>query len=310
MKNKFSKVLAIVIALVFCLGALAACGNSGSASSDGAADTQAAETEAATEAESTEAEPAETEAADSLSGEIIVYAAASMTESLDEAIAIFNEEHPDVTVTTNYGSSGDLVTQIIEGGECDVFISAANKQMNQIDPEADAEVNPDGNDFIVPGTKVSLLENKCVLAVPDDNPAGLASFEDLATAFDDPAFIFAMGGESVPVGAYTQSILAYLGLDEGALSGQITYGEDVKGVTSVVKEGTAQAGVIYATDAFSAELTVVDEATEEMTAGRVLYPAAQITTGTNPDAGAAFLEFIQGDDASACFEAVGFTVVE
>lgn len=301
--------ITLFISLVFCVGALSACGGSGGAAASEAATESV--TEAATEAPTEAATEAVTEAAaeDTLSGELVVYAAASMTESLGEAIEIFKTLHPNVEVTANYGSSGDLVKQIIEGGVCDVFISAANKQMNQIDATKDAEANPDGNDLVVQGTRVALLENKCVLAVPDDNPASLASFDDLAAAFEDPGFIFAMGGESVPVGAYTQKILASLGLDEAALEGQITYGEDVKGVTSVVKEGSAQAGVIYATDAFSAALTTVDEATEEMTGGKVEYPAALINTGANPDAGAAFLEFIQGPEASACFEAVGFTTL-
>ena len=241
------KIIALLLSALLCVGLLAACGSNaadepaGSAAGSGAAVAPAA---------------------DDLSGEINVFAAASLTESMDQIIAKFTEAHPNVTITPNYGSSGTLVDQIKEGAACDIFISAASKQMNQIDVTADAEVNTDGSDFVVQGTRLDLLENKCVLAVPEGNPANINSFDDLKAAFDQADFLFAMGGESVPVGNYTKSILAFLGLDEAALASQITYGEDVKGVTSAVKEGTAQAGVIYATDAFSAGTDAVDAASD------------------------------------------------
>lgn len=245
----------------------------------------------------------------SLKGEVVVFAAASLTESLDEVIAEFNEEYPDITVTANYGSSGTLADQIKENVACDIFISAAKKQMDQIDIEADPAVNTDGSDFVVKGTRVDLLENKCVLAVPEGNPANIKSFDDLKAAFDKDGFLFAMGSESVPVGAYTQKIFAFLGLDETALAaaGKITYGEDVKGVTSAVSEATAQAGVIYGSDAYSAGLDAVATATEEMTGGKVIYPAAILKTGANYDVAEVFFDFIQSKKAMAQFAAVGFT---
>ncbi len=249
---------------------------------------------------------------DDLSGEIVVYAAASLTESMDELIQEFQKLHPGVTVTPNYGSSGTLADQIKEGAPCDVFVSAAKKQMNQIDITADPEVNKDGSDFVVEGTRLDLLENQCVLAVPEGNPANLSSFDDLKAAFEKDGFIFAMGGESVPVGAYTQKIFEYLGLDEEALAnaGKITYGEDVKGVTSAVKEGAAQAGVIYGSDAFSAGLQSVATATEEMTGGKVIYPAALIKTGKNPEASIVFLDFLTSQVAGEIFESVGFKALQ
>ena len=291
------KIIALLLSALLCVGLLAACGSNaadepaGSAAGSGAAVAPAA---------------------DDLSGEINVFAAASLTESMDQIIAKFTEAHPNVTITPNYGSSGTLVDQIKEGAACDIFISAASKQMNQIDVTADAEVNTDGSDFVVQGTRLDLLENKCVLAVPEGNPANINSFDDLKAAFDQPDFLFAMGGESVPVGAYTQKIFAFLGLDEAALAaaGKITYGEDVKGVTSAVSEATAKAGVIYGSDAYSAGLTAVATATEEMTGGKVIYPAAQISTGTNPELAAAFLEYLQGAEAGAIFESVGFSTLK
>lgn len=247
---------------------------------------------------------------DTISGELNIYAAASMTESLDEVISLFTALHPNVTVNVNYQSSGDLVKAIVAGGVCDIFISAGAKQMNQIDIEADPEINTDGNDFVVPGTRFKMLQNKCVLVVPDDNPAGLTSFNDLKTAFDGEEFIVAKGGAEVPVGEYTTAIFEYLGIDETAVESKINYCENVKAVQSAVKEGATQAGVVYATDAYSAGLTVIDTATDEMTGKTVIYPAAQISTGENPEAAAAFMEFMVGPEASACFEAVGFTVLK
>lgn len=291
------KIIALLLSALLCVGLLAACGSNSSNEPAGS---------------SAGSGGASAPVADNLSGEINVYAAASLTESLDQIIAKFTEAHPNVTITPNYGSSGTLVDQIKEGAACDIFISAASKQMNQIDVTADAEVNTDGSDFVVQGTRLDLLENKCVLAVPEGNPAGINSFDDLKAAFDQPDFLFAMGGESVPVGAYTQKIFAFLGLDEAALAaaGKITYGEDVKGVTSAVSEATAKAGVIYGSDAYSAGLTAVDTATEEMTGGKVIYPAAQISTGTNPELAAAFLEYLQGAEAGAIFESVGFATLK
>lgn len=245
---------------------------------------------------------------ETIEGAIVVFAAASLTESMNQIIAEFNKEYPGITITANYGSSGTLKDQIVEGAECDIFISAAKKQMNMIDITADPEVNKDGNDFVVEGTRLDLLENQCVLAVPEGNPANINSFDDLTAAFETEGFLFAMGGESVPVGAYTQKIFDYLGLDEAALAqaGKITYGEDVKGVTSAVEEATAKAGVIYGSDAYSAGLTAVDTATEEMTGGKVIYPAALIKTGKNAEIAKIFFEYLKSDTASAIFESVGF----
>ena len=182
--------------------------------------------------------------------------------------------------------------------------------MNQIDITADAEINTDGSDFVVPGTRFKMLQNKCVLVVPDDNPAGLTSFADLKAAFDGPEFLFAKGGADVPVGEYTTAIFEYLGIDEAAVESKINYCENVKAVQAAVKEATNQAGVVYATDAYSAGLQVIDTATDEMTGKTVIYPAAQITTGENPDAAAAFMEFMMTPEATACFEEVGFTVLK
>ena len=155
-----------------------------------------------------------------------VFAAASMTETLTEIQEMYKDVAPNVTLVFNFDSSGTLKTQIQEGADCDLFISAAQKQMNQLDKDADPEVNTEGLDYVLEGTKVNLLENKVVLAVPDGNPKDIESFEDLGT---DKLSLLALGNEDVPVGQYSTEILTNLGiLDSLEAEGKITYGSNVK----------------------------------------------------------------------------------
>ena len=296
------KILALLLALVMVF-ALAACGS-------GTTTTAPAATEAPAAAEEPAAEPAEEPAVEPVEEvKLVVFAAASLTESLTAIQKTYEAAHPGVKLIYSFGSSGDLMKQIKQGAECDLFISAGQKQMNQIDINASADVNTDGSDFVVDGTRINLLENKVVLVVPDGNPKDIQSFDQLAELLKSKDLLMAMGGEGVPVGGYTQKILAFYDLDEEDLanSGCITYGADVKEVTTAVKEGNVDCGVIYASDAFSANLTVIEAATEEMTAGRIIYPAALIKSGTNADAAAEFLAYLQTDEAMAEFEAVLFS---
>ena len=280
MKKLFSLVLALSMAL-----ALTAC--SGSADTDSTTD----------DTTETTAEPVE----------LHVFAAASMQEALDQVIEAYKAVAPEVAVVATYDSSGTLKTQIQEGADCDVFISAAPKQMNQLDAEG-GEENTEGLDLVNSATRLDLLENKVTLAVPEGNPKGIESFDQLAELLASGDVFLAMGNSDVPVGQYTQKIFTYYGLNEETLasSGVLTYGSNVKEVTTQVSEGTVDCGVIYATDAFSAGLTVVDEATAEM-CGQVIYPAAVMKNSANPDAAKAFLDFLSTDEAMACFEAVGFS---
>lgn len=243
-----------------------------------------------------------------LTGEITVFAAASMTETLTELGTRFEKAHPDVKVTFNFASSGKLMDQILAGADCDIFISAAPKQMNNLDVSQDGEKNPDKNDYVDGTTRINLLENKVALAVPDGNPKGVNSFDELTKGLQDGSLLLAMGGEGVPVGQYTQKIFAHYGLNETDLAGAgvLTYGEDVKAVTTQVSEKLVDCGIIYQTDACSAKLTVVDTATEEM-CGRVIYPAAVLKNAGNPEAAKAFLAFLQTVEAGEVFQAVGFT---
>ena len=296
------KVLALLLTLCMVF-ALAACG--GSSTSAPAATEAPAETdaEAPVEDAASAEEPVE-------EVELIVFAAASMTETLNEIKGLYETANPGVTLTYNFDSSGTLKTQIQEGADCDVFISAGQKQMNQLDITADPEVNTEGLDFVLEGSRINLLENKVTLVVPDGNPKGIESFDSLAEALKAGDILLCMGNSDVPVGQYTQKILAYYELNEEELAaaGEITYGTNVKEVTTQVAEASVDCGVVYCTDAFSAGLTVVDSATAEM-CGQVIYPAAVLNVSGNPDAAQAFLDYLTGDEAMAVFEAVGFAPV-
>lgn len=242
--------------------------------------------------------------------DLVVFAAASMTETLTQIKAAYETEHPDVNITYNFDSSGTLKTQIQEGAECDLFISAGQKQMNQLDIAADPAVNKDGLDFVAEGSRIDLLENKVTLVVPAGSEKGIESFEQLAEKLKAGDVLLAMGNSDVPVGQYTQKILAFYGLDEDALAkaGCLTYGTNVKEVTTQVAEGSVDAGVIYCTDAFSAGLTVVDAATKDM-CGQVIYPAAVLKTAEHAEAAQAFLDYLQTEEAMKVFESVGFSPV-
>ena len=239
---------------------------------------------------------------------LTVFAAASMTETMNEIAKAYQQEHPDIEIVYNFDSSGTLKQQIQNGAACDLFISAAQKQMDQLDASKDERANPEKLDFVLQGTRVDLLENKVVLATPEGNPKQITSFDDMAKKLNDGSIRLVMGNSDVPVGQYTQKILAHYGLDEQAVAeqGRITYGSNVKEVTTQVKEGSADCGVIYGTDAYSAGLKPVDEATKDM-CGQVVYPAAVLKASADPEAAKAFLQYLRSDKAMAVFESVGFS---
>ena len=240
--------------------------------------------------------------------ELVVFAAASMTETLTKIAEQYKEVAPDVTLVYNFDSSGTLKTQIQEGAACDVFISAAPKQMNQLDVASEA--NTEGLDFVLQGTRINLLENKVALAVPQGNPAQITSYDQLAEKLKEGGILLAMGNSDVPVGQYTQKILAYYGLSEEELAqkGVITYGSNVKEVTTQVSEAAVDCGIIYGTDAFSAGLEVVDTASAEM-CGQVIYPCAVLNITEHEEEARAFVEYLTTPEAGAVFTAVGFSPI-
>ena len=147
---------------------------------------------------------------------LTVFAAASLQETLTEIGANFEAQHEGVKVVFNFDSSGTLKTQIQEGAVCDVFISAGQKQMNQLDITASPEVNTEGLDFVQEGSRFDILENKVTLCVPEGNPKAVENFEEMAAALQDGTLFMAIGNSDVPVGQYTQKIFAYFGLDEAS----------------------------------------------------------------------------------------------
>ena len=287
------KYLSLLLALCLTLS-LTACGSKTDSTVDAADDSQ---TQDNAPAEAPAGEPVE----------LIVFAAASMTETMNQLKEMYEQNNPNVTVTYNFDSSGKLLTQIKEGADCDLFISAAPTQMNAMDGSliGDTEENPDGLDRIVTGSRIDLLENKVTLAVPEGNPKGIESFDQLAELLKGGDVMLAIGNSDVPVGQYTRKIFSYYGIDETAVADKLTYGNNVKEVTSQVSEAAADCGIIYATDAFSAGLTVVGSATAEM-CGQVIYPAA-VLKGDKEDAARAFLAYLQTDAAMTVFESVGFS---
>ena len=276
MKKFISLLLALVMAL-----SLVACGNNNAATDDQT--------------------PAETV-------EPTVFAATSLTESLTAIGDKYMAENENVKISFNFDSSGKLYTQITEGAPCDPFISAAPKQMNQLDGtlKDDAEKNPDGLDMLVEGSRIDLLENKVVLAVAEGSDKGIDSFDRLAELLKSGDVMLAIGNEDVPVGQYTKKIFTYYEIDEAAIAEKLTYGSNVKEVTTAVSEGAVDCGIIYASDAYSAGLTVAAEATADM-CGQVIYPAAVLNNSAQQEAAAAFLAYLQTAEASAEFEKVLFT---
>ena len=250
-------------------------------------------------------------AAEKVSGELYVSAAASMTESLDKVIAAFEKQNPDCKVTATYDSSGTLETQILQGASCDVFISAAQKQMDELDGSSDKCL---GENYVLNGSRIDLLENTAVLVASEDNAGEITSWDDfvskLESAQSSDDLIFCMGNSDVPVGAYTSKILENLGVSEADLvsKGIVTYGSNVKEVTSQVQNGAADCGIIYSTDAYSAGMKAVATADSEL-AGKIIYPAAVMQNAENQEAAQAFVDFLQTDEAMKEFTAVGLKAV-
>lgn len=234
--------------------------------------------------------------------ELNVFAAASLQEILEAITEEYTSQNPSVEIHLNLDSSGTLKTQIEQGAPCDLFISAAQKQMDQLDVAADEALNPDRLDFVDSDSRVDLLENKVVLVVPESNPKDIHSFTEIV----DRADIVALGNADVPVGQYSEELLNNLGVwDTLNQSGKITFGSNVKEVTTQVSEGVADCGIVYATDAFSAGLEPVDEATEDI-CGQVIYPAAVLKTSEYPQQAQDFLTYLQSEEAAEVFESVGF----
>mgnify|MGYP003375741441 CR=1 FL=1 len=239
--------------------------------------------------------------------ELTVFAAASLTETLNEIGEIYMEENPHIRLQFNFDSSGTLKTQIQEGADCDLFLSAAQKQMDQLDARSGKEKNPEGLDFVLEDTRIDLLENQVVLCTDPADEGAVESFEEMAKALREGRILLGMGNADVPVGQYTGEILKFYGLSEEALAaeGLISYGTNVKEVTAQIAEGSVDCGVIYSTDASAAGLSITERASGEM-CSQALYPAAVMKNSGQIEEAREFLAWLQGEEAMEVFQSAGF----
>ena len=285
------KTLTLMLALLLCVSFLAACTSSPAPapSQDPPVATPTPEaTPTATPTPTPEATPTPEPEPDPV--ELVVFAAASMKETMDQIASLYKVVAPHVTITYTFDSSGTLLTQIQEGAIADIFISAAQKQMNTLADE----------NGLLATTRFDLVENKVALVVPSGNPANILSFDDAIAAES-----IALGNSDVPVGQYSEEIFISLGVWD-AVSAKATLGANVKEVTTWVSEGVVDCGIVYATDAYSAGLEVVADAPAGTLKTPVVYPASVLAGCANIDAATAFLEYLKTPEATAVFAAVGF----
>ena len=233
-----------------------------------------------------------------LKGEVNTFIAASLSNAMEEIQKDFNETYPDVEILYNADSSGTLQTQIEEGARCDIFFSAADKQMDALVDE----------DLAKKDTVEDILENKVVLIKPKDGETKVTGFENITDAAN-----IALAGDSVPVGQYSREIFENLGITDEVNKMEINEGKNVSEVLAAVSEGSNEIGIVYATDAASVadKVDIIAEAPAEALNTPVLYPVGLIEDkeASDDDTAAAetFLEYIKSDDAIKVFEKYGFS---
>lgn len=234
-----------------------------------------------------------------------VFAASSLSESLIKIGDEYMKNNPNVKISFNFDSSGILKSQIVEGASCDIFISASNKQMDQL-----LIAGKNSSNLINESTRNNLLENKVVLAVNNLNKFKINSFKDMVENFSNCNVPFAIGNSDVPVGQYTLKLFDYLKikLDDLENRGCISYGSNVKEVTSQIINGVVKAGIVYQTDAYSSGLKIVDYADEKMV-GKVVYPVAVMKNSSKVYESEKFLNYLKSDSSVEIFQKVGFTVL-
>ena len=285
-KRKMKRLLAITLGAIMIFALLAGCGSTSTPT--------AAPTSAPTASPTVAPTPAPTPQPTPEPVELYISAAASLTDVIEEIAEEYKAVAPHVTLTCTFASSGALQTQIEEGAPADIFLSAAQKQMDALS---------DGG-LIVEDTRKDLLVNKVVLIVPGDSDADITSFEDVTT---DKVTMVAIGEETVPVGQYTQEIYTSLGTWE-EVKAKANLGADVRAVLTWVESGDVDCGIVYATDAASTDgVKVVCEAPED-SHKPVIYPGAVIDASENQEEAQAFLDFLTSDIAIAAFEKAGFTM--
>ena len=297
-KSMKKKILAAMLAGAMVLS-MAGCSGNSDSSSDNAGSSE----DASSEDSSTDAEAEETE--------IQVFIAASLNTVMTELAEMYNEKHPEVKITYNPDSSGTLLTQIQEGYECDIFFSAAQKQMDDL--EADG--------LMVEGTRANVVNNQVVVVTLKDSGTKVTGLENL-----NEAESIALAGGSVPVGRYTRQALVNLGTLPGtddpasitteevseALGGvEISEQDNVSKVLTAVVEGSCEVGTTYYSDTYGYEddLDILQTVSYDLT-GDVIYPIARVVNEEADEAQTAaaedFLEFILSDEAKAVFDSYYF----
>ncbi len=229
--------------------------------------------------------------------ELIVLAAASLTDVCGELEGKYEAANPNIDLVFSYAGSGALQTQIEEGAPADLFISAARKQMNALRDE----------NLMQADTICDLLENKVVLIVPGTKDYGIGSFEDVKS--DSVAMIGLGDIESVPAGQYAQTIFTNLGCWDEVRS-KANFGTDVRTVLSWVEAGEVDCGVVYATDAYTSDQVKIVAEAPEGSCDPVIYPAGVVASSEHPEEATAFLNYLKGDEAMSAFESYGFRRAE
>ena len=289
------KMICITAAAVLAMGMMTGCTGEKKEETVPETTQTAAQTAEETSPETTAQEAEASVEEDTEKTEILVAAAASLKNAYEEElIPMFEEENPGITVTGTYDSSGKLQTQIEEGLEADVFMSAATKQMKALQEKG----------MIAEDTVTELLENKIVLIVPSGSAGEWKAFEDIekaeSIALGDPA--------SVPAGQYAQEALTSLGIWDG-IQDKVSFGTNVTEVLNQVAASSADAGIVYATDAASMaeQVDVIAEAPEGSLAKKVIYPVAVVKGSAHPEEAEAFVEFLKTEEAMKVFESYGFS---
>ena len=238
---------------------------------------------------------------------VTVFAAASMTESMNKIAELYKKSAPDVTIIYNFYSSGTLKTQIQAGADCDIFISAGQRQMDQIDITANPAVNTEKLDFVLPGSRFDIVSNQVVLIVPKGrNPKGIGDFADVVT---DRVSLVALGNSDVPVGQYSQEIYTNLGLwDKLSAMSKVTFASNVKEVLVQVAANAVDCGIVYGTDAATSDGVDVVASAPEGSHKPIVYPAAILKRVKDEAAAKAFVEFLKGEESANVFTGIGFAI--
>lgn len=283
------KIVSLLMVSVLGVAALAGCGSSNSATTDKADDASVSDT----------ANTADTKDTEEAATEINVFIAASLANVMEEVQTMYNKEHPNVTITYNPDSSGTLQTQIEEGAECDVFFSAATKQMDALTEEK----------LVDKSSVVDLLENKVVLIKPKDGETKVTGFENITDAAN-----IALAGEDVPVGQYAREIFTNMKTYDDVMKMEINEGENVTAVLAAISEGSNEVGVVYATDAASVadKIDIIAEAPADSLNTPCVYPVGLVSNTEADDVQSAaakdFVDYLSTDEVLAVFEKYGFTI--